>query len=159
MDQSFALETEDIEADIHSRDQSSRVELLKPYSTTYQSKSGAPVTSEQSPNKARSSTLPTQVKKKQTEDLLSKYDLLLPIRKQILRDLETIEKIHNQIKGLLRANQYTENNKKGLFFFNETEIEDVFREYYQNIDWLTERTFRMWKDNFKAGKYSEVDLD
>ena len=110
MDQTFALETEDIEADIHSRDQNSRVELLKPLSTTYQSKAGVPVSSEQSPNKARSSTLPTKVKKKQTEELPSKYDLLLPIRKQILRDLDTIEKIHNQIKALLQANQYTENN-------------------------------------------------
>ena len=160
MDQSFALETEDIEADIHTRDEHSRMDLLKPHATTYQSHAGAPVTSEQSPNRARQSHLPTQVKRKQlTEEPLSKYDLLLPIRKAILRDLEHIEEVHNRVKDLLRANQYTQTNQKGLFFFSETEIEQAFREYYQKIDWLTERTFRMWRDNYRAGKYSEVDLD
>ena len=83
----------------------------------------------------------------------------MPIRKQILNDLESIKSFHENIKTLLKDNQFTQDNQNGLFFFNEADLNDTFKVYYDKLEWLTERTFRLWRDNFRAGKYSEVDLD
>ena len=68
-----------------------------------------------------------------------------------MADISALDEKHESIFKLLIANKYSSKKNDGFFFFREEELMSTFMRYTTNLRSMIERTYKLWRSNYKAG--------